>query len=627
MAPKSGVKKRLLSLTPVDQEGAVVGEGGLHAAGGDGAHAGHSGLRRRVAAASAASSTAAAAEAASSSTASPETPLFKLLRNRWAKGALPSHEVQQIAAAAESSGARGISQLEKIATSGKHRHNAQRDLMRALGRPQGAPELFSVAIPMAGQDNSPVIVDHPFILPHQFFSKLFQERKDKFIQCVQGGDEERNSLWELMAQGPILKNHPTLSPNNLAHCIPIGLHGDAGKFSHQDSLFVITWNSLVGQGTTREKRFIITVVRKKQMLPDGSTLESIFRVVAWSLNALLEGKTPAYNEDGTPSPEGGKELAGPWKGACVQVRGDWQFYSQAFGFPQWNSAENMCWLCKASNNTPDLYWTNFNSTAPWRSTLWTHETYLEHLESTESDVPALFSIIGLRVEAVMVDVLHAVDQGVAAHIIADIFFDVLPKFGGNQQSQLQTLNRRIKNFYKSGSFGNKSRLQGDLTFMNMKTAGGWPKLKAKAAATRHLAPFAAQLSSEFNTNSPHDRQRQTVIDCLVAFYDLVSCEDRCLSSAALKELAKIGFDLCSNYACLAAEARQHEWKRWKLVPKFHLFQHLCFTQAASAGNPRFFWTYPDEDMVGQMIEAAKSCHPATLAKTALYKYLVMMFED
>ena len=43
------------------------------------------------------------------------------------------------------------------------------------------------------------------------------------------------------------------------------------------------------------------------------------------------------------------------------------------------------------------------------------------------------------------------------------------------------------------------------------------------------------------------------------------------------------------------------------------------------GNPRCYWTYADEDMVGHMIEVAQSCHPVTLAATAMFKWLVLQF--
>ena len=39
-----------------------------------------------------------------------------------------------------------------------------------------------------------------------------------------------------------------------------------------------------------------------------------------------------------------------------------------------------------------------------------------------------------------------------------------------------------------------------------KTSKGWPKLKAKAAAKRHLASFALELAIEHDSGSAHDRR-------------------------------------------------------------------------------------------------------------------------
>ena len=52
--------------------------------------------------------------------------------------------------------------------------------------------------------------------------------------------------------------------------------------------------------------------------------------------------------------------------------------------------------------------------------------------------------------------------------------------------------------------GVTSQIRGKLTFNNIKVSGKSPNLKAKAAATRHVVPFAAALASEFNRISVHD---------------------------------------------------------------------------------------------------------------------------
>ena len=118
-----------------------------------------------------------------------------------------------------------------------------------------------------------------------------------------------------------------------------------------------------------------------------------------------------------------------------------------------------------------------------------------------------------------------------------------------------------------------------------------------------------------------------MIESLVTFYRLVQQGSRHIAPSDLGQLPNLCQTLCCAYAHLAHEAIQSGTQAWKLKPKMHLFQHLCHTQAHEFGNPRFYWTYADEDMVGQMIEVARSCHPSTLAKTALYKYLVMVFAD
>ena len=43
------------------------------------------------------------------------------------------------------------------------------------------------------------------------------------------------------------------------------------------------------------------------------------------------------------------------------------------------------------------------------------------------------------------------------------------------------------------------------------------------------------------------------------------------------------------------------------------------------GNPRFWWTYADEDLQRVMKAIALCCHPLNLAPTALYRWLIGRF--
>ena len=47
-------------------------------------------------------------------------------------------------------------------------------------------------------------------------------------------------------------------------------------------------------------------------------------------------------------------------------------------------------------------------------------------------------------------------------------------------------------------------------------------------------------------------------------------------------------------SALATKACNERVKLWKMMPKLHIFVHLCEWQAVEVGNPRSYWTYADE---------------------------------
>ena len=175
----------------------------------------------------------------------------------------------------------------------------------------------------------------------------------------------------------------------------------------------------MADGKTVAKRFIFTTFKKSDM--SANTLNELFRAFSWSMNVLLRGVTPSFDWLNRPMIGGVNILAGGYRGAFCQVRGDWAFYCELFYFPQWNCADRMCWMCRASSNDPDLAWTEFSATAGWRDTMWSHESYMTFLRTSGLTIPVLFThLIGFRLDCVMIDVLHTVDQGVASHVIGNV---------------------------------------------------------------------------------------------------------------------------------------------------------------------------------------------------------------
>ena len=151
--------------------------------------------------------------------------------------------------------------------------------------PDGAPEIDWFNIPLKGGDK-PV----PFLLQHKFFKALYNHNRKHFVQAIRGPRGAAKQFWESMKESPFLQNHPELGVGDFPWTIPLGMHGDGGAFSKQDQLYVISWNSLLADGPTLSQRFLLTVVREREMTKD--TLSAVFKVMSWSLNVLLRGQEP-----------------------------------------------------------------------------------------------------------------------------------------------------------------------------------------------------------------------------------------------------------------------------------------------------------------------------------------------
>jgi len=130
------------------------------------------------------------------------------------------------------------------------------------------------------------------------------------------------------------------------------------------------------------------------MIPE--TMLAIIKILTWSFNAMLTGIEPLTSYLGEQLSGAKNLLAGRWKAAFCQLRGDWEFYSMPsfLNFPYWNELGRMCWKCMAvGDSASPMKYSRYDKRAPWRATRQTHETYLETLALEGRQVPALSNAI------------------------------------------------------------------------------------------------------------------------------------------------------------------------------------------------------------------------------------------
>ena len=188
------------------------------------------------------------------------------------------------------------------------------------------------------------------------------------------------------------------------------------------------------------------------------------------------------------------------------------------------------------------------------------------------------------------------------------------------------MEQDLRAFEKAAKIEHK--LQGHLTKQRLRSASKYPKLKAKGAQTRHLARYALDLAArKFNSGSTRDRRIVGMAQSLCKLYDIMSSVGQFFSPAELHDFETAGKTMLKLYTALYSEAAATGQKLWKFPPKGHLIDHLVSWQAAEWGNPAYFWCYADEDLVGLCVEIAESCHPRTMAPTALVKWLILAFDE
>ena len=558
-----------------------------------------------------------AAETTREPTRDQHRPLNINILRRWAKGTLSAADVQSIARDSVRQGTPGMEALARAGSEGMHPSNMQRDLLRFFGSPAGAPPL--TYIPLSTTRGR---VLHPVMLPHQLFSTLFEERRPFWEESVRGPLGRAREFWHHIRNSEIFQMHDALGPDaNLDLSIPLGMHADGGSFSHQDSLFVISWNSLVsgsiGQGFAR--RLLFTLIRKSDLCE--STFEDIWRVFSWSLNHLCTGISPSKDWRDMCIDGGERWLAEGYRGLLVQIRGDWEFLAQVIRLPAHNNNDNNCWLCRASRIHPGLLWHDFSRGAGWRRTIRTHRSWEGELRSRGSMIPLIFQlVIGLTLSCVAIDVLHVLDLGVAAHVLGNLFWLIIKRRrGGTQESRAKTLSSEIESWHSDRN--QTSGLRGPLTVKRLRNENSkYPKLKAKGASVRSLIPCALDMA---RANDLGEREI-AVVQLLNEFYNIIYDQDLFLEDWAVQRIGEIGFMFCNMFTDLSRSAHDNNEQLWKSTPKLHLFAHLCELQVMTLKlNPRSFWCYADEDLVGQLIEIASSSHPMTLAEVGMLKWLLL----
>lgn len=146
-----------------------------------------------------------------------------------------------------------------------------------------------------------------------------------------------------------------LTAQHLRHCeaqagvplLGIGMWGDGAptQWDRNESIDVLSM-SLPGIQEKASLRIPLVVLPHSRVCSE--TWEDVCAVIKWSLVCLATGVWPSSRHDGSAwdATDKCRQTARPLlRAALVEVRHDWKFASELFGFPAHNTKEGCCWRC------------------------------------------------------------------------------------------------------------------------------------------------------------------------------------------------------------------------------------------------------------------------------------------
>ena len=151
-------------------------------------------------------------------------------------------------------------------------------------------------------------------------------------------------------------NMDPLSLEHLLHCeeqagcelLGMGIWGDGAptQWDRSETIDVISVNFPGLTGKYKGLRIPLVALPHSRVCAE--TWLDIFEIIKWCLTILATGAWPTCRHDGSPwqKSDNCRKTARPFpRAALVEVRQDWKFAVEVFGFPAHNTAEGCCWKC------------------------------------------------------------------------------------------------------------------------------------------------------------------------------------------------------------------------------------------------------------------------------------------
>ena len=222
----------------------------------------------------------------------------------------------------------------------------------------------------------PCLVDIPFadgahlsgiIMPHELFASIYKTEA-MWKKILLPDSLKLPSLWDALDAHPALQNHPVKRKRDYRiRVLPLTMHGDEvpcmgiGKIWSR-SVLNFSWCSLLANAMGGKMADIMQYIWgcfEKFCVEtsdnDLGTMDTFYRILAWSFQALAEGVWPQKDWRGVPFPKttpagknAGKSLADGYCAVLLFLCGDLDYFQKWIHCPNPTNHAKPCVQCKAT---------------------------------------------------------------------------------------------------------------------------------------------------------------------------------------------------------------------------------------------------------------------------------------
>lgn len=223
-------------------------------------------------------------------------------------------------------------------------------------------ELHTIAVPIWNQKTRCVCMEYqPILYPHEVLAYLWEI----------GMSIPKADLHKYWDHSRSVREGWALETAASRDHVPLALYGDSARLSTVQTQEKITGVflslPLFRPKTVRASRYLLWSCDTFKVY-SNRTLNKVFRVICWSLNAAFLGQWPRQSVNGAIlDGKRGQLCADGTKFATTELRGDWEWHKVTFRFKEcsWN-AKNPCYRCAcvaSSQTNPKLQYHVVDSTA------------------------------------------------------------------------------------------------------------------------------------------------------------------------------------------------------------------------------------------------------------------------